>query len=135
MPLFTWTEDLSVGIAEFDAHHRRLVELINELHEAGSGGLPRVNLGSVLLSLSHYIIYHFLAEEEVMHRWQYPETESHRREHMLLTEKTLGFVAAFHRGDENITKDLLVFLVSWLQNHIRTVDKKYQAFLTAKGVH
>ena len=135
MPLITWNEDLSVGIEEFDAHHRRLIELINELHKAGTGGLPRVELGNVLLSLSHYVVYHFLAEEEVMHRWKYPEAESHRQEHMLLTEKALGFVAAFHRGNGDITRDLLMFLVSWLQHHIKTVDKKYQAFLNAKGVH
>jgi len=135
MPFFEWTDDLSVGIAEFDAHHRRMVELINNLHDVSAAQNTRVTVGNTLLSLSNYVIYHFLAEEDVMHRYQYPDFEAHRQEHIRLTEKTLGFVAAFHRGPEDITSELLVFLVSWLRNHIMTVDKKYQEFLNSKGMH
>ncbi len=135
MPFFEWSDTLSVGIAEFDAHHRRLVDLINNLHEVSTGGNSRVTVGNTLLSLSNYVIYHFLAEEDVMHRCQYPDYENHRQEHIRLTEKTLGFVGAFHRGAEDITAELLDFLVSWLQNHILSVDKKYQVYLNSKGVH
>ncbi|MGC2062947.1 MAG: bacteriohemerythrin [Thermodesulfovibrionales bacterium] len=135
MPFFEWTEDLSVGVAEFDAHHRRLVELIDSLHEVSCAGNSKLVVGNTLLSLSNYVIYHFLAEEDVMHRYQYPDYEPHCREHIALTEKALGFVATFHRGTEDITSQLLDFLVSWLQNHILTVDRKYQAFLNSKGVY
>jgi hemerythrin len=135
MAFFEWTEDLSVGVAEFDAHHRRMVELINNLHEVSGAGNSKPVVGNILLSLSNYVIYHFLAEEDVMLRYQYPEYEPHRKEHIELTEKTLGFVGAFHRGTGDITAELLDFLVSWLKNHIMRVDKKYQVFLNNKGVH
>ncbi|MBA4372351.1 MAG: hemerythrin [Thermodesulfovibrio sp.] len=135
MAFFEWNDSLSVGITEFDAHHKRLVELINNLHDENSGGHSRIVVGNTLLALSNYVIYHFLAEEDVMHRHHYPDYEPHRQEHIALTEKTLGFVAAFHRGAEDITSELLNFLVAWLKNHIMTVDKKYQGFLNNKGMH
>lgn len=134
MAFFEWSDSLSVGIAEFDAHHKRLVELINNLHHDSTSGNSRITVGNTLLALSNYVIYHFLAEEDVMQRHKYPDYEPHRREHIALTEKTLGFVAAFHRGSEDITTELLDFLVAWLKNHIMTVDRKYQGFLNNKGI-
>ena len=38
MSLITWNDTLSIKVEEIDIQHRRLVELINELHDAMSQG-------------------------------------------------------------------------------------------------
>lgn len=38
MPLITWSDTLSVKVQQFDDHHKKLIELINQLFNAMMGG-------------------------------------------------------------------------------------------------
>ncbi|MGO9480190.1 MAG: hypothetical protein ACLP05_00220 [Candidatus Kryptoniota bacterium] len=40
----------------------------------------------------------------------------------------------YEKGNMSITVEVMTFLKSWLNNHILNADKKYTAFLNAKGV-
>lgn len=134
MQLFEWTDDLSVGIEEFDFHHKRLVQLINKLHDSIARGDSTEVTGEVLAELSNYTIYHFFAEEDAMQRFEYPRCMDHRKEHLGLTEKTLRFVEEYHGGKCGVGREVLEFLKEWLRHHILETDKDYGPFLNGKGV-
>lgn len=134
MPLFEWNSDLSVGIEEFDSHHKRLIKLINDLNDAVTVGNDAAVTEEVLAELTNYTMYHFFAEEQAMQRYGYPGYQQHRKEHVALIEKTLDFVQDWHQGRSGLGGEVLEFLKEWLRHHILETDKRYVPFFQEKRV-
>ena len=51
MALITWSSMFSVGVAEIDNQHKKLVELINQLNDAMHAGKGADVMGKVLSEL------------------------------------------------------------------------------------
>ena len=130
MPFFDWTPALSVGVTTFDEQHKKLIDLINTLHEAMKSGQGRDRLEATLTALKDYTVYHFEAEERAMTQHGYPDLEGHRREHGTFITQIQGM----DLGREDITTiDIMEFLKGWLTTHIQGTDQKYSPFLRSKG--
>jgi hemerythrin len=134
MPIMEWSNDLSVGIIELDSQHKRLINLINDLHEAMSNGSGRAVLSPVLNGLVQYTATHFQAEEKYMKQFQYPAYAAHKAEHDSLTKKVLDFKHRFDSGQAMLTVELMTFLKSWLRSHILENDKKYGEVFKQQGL-
>ncbi len=132
---FQWKDSYSVKVAAMDGHHKKLFDLVNELHEAMSKGHGKDVAGDVLKRLIDYTVHHFSAEEKLMEKHQYPGLVAHLAEHKALTDKVLAFQKEFAAGTSNVTPQLMTFLQQWLRNHIQTVDQRYSDFLNSHGVH
>lgn len=135
MPLIEWTQELSVGVEEIDGQHKKLVNLINLLHDSMKIGKGRDVLGQVLNELADYTVYHFETEEKLLMKYMYPSYAMHKKEHNELTKRVQEIKAKFEQGDTALTVEFMGFLKDWLNNHILQDDKKYSAFLNSKGVH
>ena len=129
MSAIEWNEVMSVGIVEFDAHHKRIVEIINRLDALLEKNDDKDQIGPILAELSNYCLYHFFAEEDAMTRCNYKLYTEHREEHIVFTEKIFQFLEDMQGGKEDIGRDLLAFLWDWLRNHILVTDKQYSADL------
>jgi hemerythrin len=134
MALITWTQDLSVQVAQFDSQHKELVGLVNDLHDAMASGKGNTVLGKTLAKLIDYTKTHFAAEEKLMQQHSYPGYLSHKMEHDTLTKKALEIKSKFDSGSMIISVELMNFLKDWLTKHILGVDKKYGPFLNNKGI-
>jgi len=134
MALITWNENFSINIAEIDSQHKKLIELINELHEAMKVAKGKDVMGNILSELVNYTVYHFGTEEKLFQKHGYPEFVSHKKRHDDLTKQVKDTADKFNKGGNIITVDVMNFLKDWLQNHILTVDKRYAPFLSSKGV-
>ncbi|CAA7611715.1 conserved hypothetical protein [Candidatus Terasakiella magnetica] len=128
MAYLEWTENLSVGIPRMDAHHRRLIELINLLFDAMQGDASRV-VETVLGNLLDYTRYHFAEEEKILAACGYPDLEEHRRTH----RDMVGEVAAME--SRTLTQpgsvspsEMLDFLSRWLMQHIIGKDLRYRPY-------
>ena len=132
MALINWSDDLSVKISGIDNQHKKLVELINDLHNAMKEGKGKEKLGAILNELINYTKYHFSAEEELMKQKNYPGYQQHKSEHDAFTKKVLEFNDQFVSGSLFMSNEVLVFLKDWLIEHIKGTDKKYSPYLTAK---
>ncbi len=130
----TWNDTWLVGVQEVDAQHKHLVSLLNQLHEAMSQGHGKDVLGPILDSLVRYTQVHFTAEERLMQQSNYPDLVNHKREHEALTKKVLDFQEDFAAGRVAMGVEVMQFLSTWLQSHIRGTDKKYVPFLHANGI-
>ncbi len=130
----TWNDTWLVGVQEVDAQHKHLVSLLNQLHEAMIQGHGKDVLGGILDSLVRYTQVHFAAEERMMEQSKYPDLVNHKREHEALTQKVLDFQKNFATGRVAMGIEVLQFLSSWLQGHIRGTDKKYVPFMHASGI-
>jgi len=134
MPLFTWNESYSVNIKQFDDQHRKLVELINMLHDAMSMGKGIQVMRKVLDELVAYTTTHFADEEKVMQEHNYPGYLAHKMEHERLTFKVLEIQSKFQDRQITLTLGVMKFLQDWLVNHIQGTDQKYTAYLNKRGV-
>jgi hemerythrin-like metal-binding protein len=132
--ILPWKQAYSVGVANFDGHHRELVRLINEFHEAMAMARSREILDYVLDRLIKYAGYHFRAEESVMQAHAYPGLEVHKFEHRKFLHKVKSFHKDFLAGRSMPTIDVMVFLKDWLINHIQGTDQRYSPFLKGRGI-
>lgn len=134
MPLIRWDETLSVGVAEIDGQHKRLVDMINELYDAMRQRKGKAILSQILDEMTEYAAVHFATEERYFVRYFYPETESHRKEHREFKKKVGELRARLEADEIGIAGEVIDFLSTWLKAHIKDSDKKYGPFLNEKGI-
>lgn len=136
MSLMEWYPGLSVGVAQFDEEHKRLVKLLNELHDSMLKGRGRETLGKTLDSLIAYTRSHFANEERLMKQHGFPGYAGHKAEHDALAKQVLAVQAKQQSGDGGaaLTMDVFKFLKDWLTKHIMGSDCSYTAFMNARGV-
>jgi len=134
MPIMSWTDAYSTGIAEVDQQHKKLIELINSLHDAMVKGQGKDVLGKILRELVDYCASHFAMEERMFDKHGYPDAADHKEKHQKMTSKVLALQAQFEQGKATMTIDVMDFLQQWLDKHILGTDKKYVPFLKSKGV-
>ncbi|KAF1709332.1 bacteriohemerythrin [Pseudoxanthomonas kalamensis DSM 18571] len=124
MALLIWQDNLNTGIEIIDGQHQRIVEMINQLHNAQVGGHGNVLVGEVLDELIDYTLSHFAFEEELMEEAGYPFHAAHKRVHDIFTKRVSEYRMRFQSG-EDVTDELKGMLSRWLFNHIRSDDKAY----------
>jgi hemerythrin len=134
MALFEWEARYSVHIDEFDNHHKKLIQLLQKLHQSMLDGQGKVIVGEILDELREYTVYHFNAEEQQMEKHNYPEYEAHKAQHKELIKQLEDLINSFKAGESGITTDTYRFLNKWLTNHIMNADKKYTTFFKEKGL-
>jgi len=136
MPLMTWNEQMSVGVKVLDEDHKKLVAMINELHEGLKAGHGKDVLGKILDGLVSYTKFHFQREQQLFARTGYPEAEAHKKLHDDLTKQVLDVQSKFKSGAVTcLSLDVMEFLKNWLTNHIQGTDKKYGPHLNSKGIN
>jgi hemerythrin len=135
MPFISWSIALSVKIAMIDTQHQKLVDIINELHDAMMMGKGKDALASTFIRLGEYTRTHFAAEEGLMKTYGYPDFTAHKAEHDRLTQQVKDLTEQLGQGKYTLTMETNLFLKEWLVNHVMGVDKKYSGYLNAKGVH
>ena len=131
---FRWTDLYRVHIAELDLQHQSLFLIINELHDALEDGQGAVVMGDVLDRLMRYAGTHFQSEEFLMEKHGFPGLPTHRVEHEAFVRNMLRYVDDFRAGKVGAPTALLLFLQSWLKEHILKSDKAYGPYLRQHGV-
>lgn len=134
MALLEWNDKFSVTIGKFDDQHKKLVGMVNQLHDAMKVGKGRELLGDILRSLTQYTVTHFNDEEQLMKLHNYPGYEEHKQEHNKLVLQVRETLEAHNRGQNILTQNIMEFLKKWLTDHIMDNDRKYGPFLKSKGV-
>jgi hemerythrin len=134
MAIMEWSPTFSVKIKKFDDQHKKLVELLNQLHDAMKAGQGNAALGMVLQSLISYTATHFKEEEQVMQTHGYPDFSHHKAEHEKLVKQVLELQKKFQSGGSVLTLTVMSFLKDWLTTHIQGEDKKYGVYLNGKGI-
>lgn len=135
MPLLVWRDQLSVGSPEIDEDHQRLIGFVNALHDAVTEAQSEKVVSRILMELIEYTRDHFAREEKVMKACNYPDLERHQKIHAALTRKVLIFAQTYLRTPtDQVKRELIDFLASWLVEHIIKEDRKVGAYLRGKDV-
>ena len=134
MALINWNETYSVKVKEIDVQHKKLVNIINELHDKMKEGKGKEVVEKLLAELLDYTVFHFSFEEKLLNINNYPDHKTHAKLHADLMEQVQVFRNKVKSGNSLLSLELMNFLKKWLVEHILDSDKKYSAFLNAKGV-
>ena len=125
MAIFKWEEKYSVKVQEMDDQHKRLFELINQLHDAMQSGKGNALLTEIVKGLKDYSITHFSAEEKYMEKIKYSGLAEQKEQHRTFIKKVEEYEQQVSLGKLSLSIEVLTFLRDWLVNHIQRVDKKY----------
>ncbi len=134
MAYIDWNDSFSVGIKEMDNQHKKLIELINQLHEAMRVGQGSSTVSSVISDLADYTVYHFQAEEKLLQTHNFPGYLVQLKSHKGFVEKVQEFQANLTSRKLSMSIEVIQFLKDWLIEHIQGQDMKYGKFLNEKGV-
>lgn len=128
-----WHPTLATGDAQIDAHHRAMLEQINELIDACKQGRETGAVREMLGFLQQYVQEHFAAEESYLRQHQVVNLHEHCRQHQQLKkqleelEKTCG-----QEGISlGVVTNSLKLTYLWLKEHIQIMDR---SMLTAGTV-
>ena len=125
--IFPWNKNFETGIAQIDAQHKRLVELLNQLGFYLAHSARSIELNEVFDALTSYADYHFKTEEAVWKKFLRDDLwgEEHLKEHSTF----LRDITALRKGEtglsfDDMIRNILRFLMRWLVLHILGDDMR-----------
>lgn len=134
MPLIEWDDSFSVDIDRIDREHRKLIGLINHLHDAMLEKKAQETMTAIVMEMVDYAQTHFNTEELYMEEFRYPDLDLHRVEHQKFIEKAEDLQERIRKGEFVLSLEVMRFLRDWLKGHILGTDMKYAPFLREKGI-
>ncbi len=132
MPKVEWSKDLETGIANIDNQHKMLFSLIEKLSRSIAEKKTEKVIQSVTANLTNYIIEHFADEEALMISENYPDYKKHKSIHEDLVIKAAEIVEQYHNKELVMTSPLVVFLMDWINEHIKKEDMDFVRWLKNK---
>jgi len=120
---FAWNAKYSIGNAQIDAEHQRLIELANGVEAFAASGEKLARIKEAIVALYEYVKTHFQHEEEYMLELGYPQYEEHKKLH----EEIIAEMNAIMKHSGNL--DVLVYkfkrlMNAWVLEHILTEDSR-----------
>ncbi len=134
MPIITWKDEYSVGVAELDGHHKKLINMINELHLAMNSDRGQALIKAIISEMLDYAKMHFEIEEGYMRKCEYLGLLGHYREHENFVKKAEDLKQRSESGEFVLSLEVIQFLSDWLKSHILETDMKYVPVLREKGI-
>lgn len=135
MTPLNWNDDeYSVRIEKIDEHHMKLIELLNQLHEAHNeeDGQSKVKL--ILGELKSYTRYHFALEEKLMQAYDFSGLEDHKKKHDYFKNYITELEIECVTGNRDVTAATTRLLGDWVDKHIKGMDMEYTEHLNNNGV-
>ena len=134
MSLMSWKDEYSVKVRTIDQQHKKLIDLLNQMHDAMKASRGREVVEQVLAELVNYTNTHFAYEETLMKKHGYASYESHKLQHQGLVKKVTDFQKDLKSGRASVTIEVLGFLKEWLNGHILGTDRQYASFFEGKNI-
>lgn len=126
MALFNWNDEFSVNVLAMDNHHKKLFDIMNQMHDSMKAGSSEDVLGKLINELIDYTVYHFGEEEKMLEQVNYSGLDSQKRSHQAFVEKMLEYKKEVDEGMAIFAVPKVSRLgVDWLKDHIMVMDNKY----------
>jgi len=126
--LIEWSDELTVGVEEMDSQHRKLIDMINTVHDLLNEGKRDEAREFFVREITRYLEEHLKAEEEFMKRINYPDFERHKLAHDNFRKVISECIPKIEEGDIKEFRSSVALCWSWLYSHILKFDKRYGEF-------
>lgn len=120
---------LSLGIKTVDLQHEKFFKMLDELRLYSASKDNKLLIENLLEEFSAYATYHFVAEERMMKKSEFPLYEVHMQQHLFFKQKLDEFKQALEYKNEMVDEQMLNFLRKWFVVHISEQDKQYADYI------
>ncbi len=134
MAFLDWSSGYSVGVAEIDSQHKKLIDMINSLHSAMTENKGADVSKKIVFDIVAYTQTHFECEENYMRKFNYQGYPSHKKEHDEFAQKAISLKERVEGKGFVLSLEILNMLKAWLQGHIMGTDKKYTQCFNENGL-
>ena len=129
MAYFEWGDDMVIDNGPIDQDHRKLVDLVNQLHSATSAGQGRSVVDKIMSELIFYTQDHLVREEQQMEKVGFPDLVPHKQSHARFMAGLHALQAKHAGGSITVASQLSTLLRDWLSIHIRRSDHALRVHL------
>lgn len=130
--IYDWNQNLTTGIERIDSKHKEIYELTSQLWKATLAKKADKEIEKILEGIENYAAIHFFEEEEIMRATQYPNFAKHSKAHEQFSIFVQTVKQRLDTG-EKITTEVMIFMSTWLRDHIEAEDKVFFTFLSKKN--
>jgi hemerythrin len=134
MPVFEWSNSLSVSVEQIDEQHKKLVEAINELNYKLHAGSSQIELKKTIEEIVYLASDNMRFEEEMMQKFRFPGFQEHLFRHAGVAAELLKLRWQSEQADFVVTREIPAALMNWLSSHIRKVDSRYSDCFIGNGM-
>jgi hemerythrin len=129
-----WNPRLETGIPEIDQQHKQIFSRFDRLVRDMVDQRGAEAAAEILRYLPEYTERHFATEEKLMLAWEYPDIETHRKQHEEFRQTLAEMARAFSATPGKLTyaHHIQRTLVDWLHNHILEHDLRMVRYVAAK---
>jgi hemerythrin-like metal-binding protein len=130
-----WSADYEIGLEDIDLQHHFFFNLINRLAKELQQTKDVQYRIDLINELNAYAKFHFISEENIMRKSNYPDFLIHKFDHLNLIEKLSNKENRLFLTDEDSEAVAVInFLREWFLNHTRNVDRKFALYLQSKKI-
>lgn len=126
-----WSDSLLTGYPIIDSQHREIFAQIESFLKSGRHGKSKEQLNEMLAFIEDYINRHFIMEEELQKKYNYPDYNVHKQWHNEYRKQYLALKKQLdHTGAQyQLAVKTIMFTVDWLTNHINGTDKALATYI------
>ena len=132
----SWDNLYSIGISNIDQEHQLFLEMLDNFNDNfASSAIITINDEAMMkiylyvLKLRRYALKHFLTEEEYMVKYNYPNYYEHRKIHDGFIKQIFNIEEDYYRYNKLSPNNITNFILSWLEEHIKGMDKDLGRYL------
>ncbi|HMN39129.1 MAG TPA: hemerythrin domain-containing protein [Hyphomicrobium sp.] len=114
MNYLDWNSAYDTGIASIDFDHRRLVGMLNAIHDLIVRGADPRAISDGLADFHVLAASHFALEEKIMHDEKYADLEERRETHYRLLDRVREIMDGYEEGSRQSAECLPEVLKEWL---------------------
>ncbi len=118
-----------VFVPAMDDEHKEIFEALEKLQAAYSAKVPAAELRPLMTTLSGRIEDHFAHEERLMRAARYGSLKWHKRSHDGGRKRVALFAERIDEGEADAIPELIEYLTTFLNDHMRLADMMLGAFL------
>lgn len=130
--IMTFNPSLSVEYEAMDIQHKKFIDLLNKLYATFLRNTPAEEMKAVLKELIDYTIWHFNFENKMMMKYDYPDKESHMKQHSDIVATIEEIFKKIEQGEEVVIINVIEFVKNWLADHILKTDTLLGKYLVSK---
>lgn len=128
-----WRSDFSLGIDGLDKQHQELFALLAEIERHSAE--DRQSLLRIIKRLFDYTQYHFAAEEGLLLKLSYPQSDEHRDAHREFTQTVRGLFEKAKAGEAVNPAEIAGQIGRWIESHIAGADHGYASYFRENGIN
>jgi hemerythrin len=114
MAYLDWNPAYDTGVPGIDYEHRRLVGLLNQVHEMISSAAEPHKVADTLADFHTRAAAHFALEEKIMSDQNFPGLRERRSIHHRLLDQVREIMDGYHAGSYRAGEELPQTLREWL---------------------